>query len=120
MEKENDFYEPSSSFNFLQRYHSTKSKPAAESTAESPALQNPASTAAKDAVGAGSKLSASSPKLVTKKSTQDVWSSVFHPLGRSPTGKSQFDTAPPAGSGVSTSELYERGSSTIYLDRKDE
>mmetsp|Transcript_16977 Transcript_16977/g.36893 ORF Transcript_16977/g.36893 Transcript_16977/m.36893 type:complete len:117 (+) Transcript_16977:83-433(+) len=116
MENESEFYEPSNALNFLQRYHSAKdTKQSVESKSASPVLTDPTTAAA------GKSSATSAPKMVQKKSTQDVWSSVFHPLGRSPTGKSQFDTAPPAGSGVSTSELYDRGASgTIHLDRKDE
>uniref|UniRef100_A0A7S1A5N9 Uncharacterized protein n=1 Tax=Noctiluca scintillans TaxID=2966 RepID=A0A7S1A5N9_NOCSC len=98
---DNEFYEPSSATNFLNRYHSVRREDSKPKAQVSPKL-NPISA---------------SP------SSERVWTSVFHPLGRAPTGKSRYDyTSKPSGSGESTSEMIEKQKSTkiLNLDNPDE
>eukprot|EP00189_Rhodosorus_marinus_P005598 CAMPEP_0113968262 /NCGR_PEP_ID=MMETSP0011_2-20120614/9424_1 /TAXON_ID=101924 /ORGANISM="Rhodosorus marinus" /LENGTH=108 /DNA_ID=CAMNT_0000981309 /DNA_START=253 /DNA_END=579 /DNA_ORIENTATION=+ /assembly_acc=CAM_ASM_000156 len=91
-----DEYEPSNAANFLNRYHSWRMEKQATSPPTSPTLSSP-HTAQK------------------RNTTKDVWSSVFHPNGRAPTGASRYDawgrsskeTSPKIGGGESMSEIHD-------------
>lgn len=50
-----------------------------------------------------------------------VWSSVFHPLGKSPKGADRYDLGrKPSGMGESVSEIHDMGRMGNNLDEKKE
>ena len=93
----NDEYEPSNAGNFLDRYHSWR-----------------------DSVAKAQK---SAPRSPPAKKAENVWSNVFQPYGRSPTGASRYDKSVniSPGVGASLSEIHDISKmKTINLDEPKE
>mmetsp|Transcript_9119 Transcript_9119/g.27444 ORF Transcript_9119/g.27444 Transcript_9119/m.27444 type:complete len:104 (-) Transcript_9119:96-407(-) len=101
-----DEYSPSNASNFLERYHSWRNQQKSSASSTSPSM----------------------PKRANSQS-KDVWSSVFQPYGRSPTGHSRYDstkkspvTAPKSpDANLSMSEIHDYGKmKSISLDEPKE
>lgn len=111
-----DEYEPTGSANFLERYRS------ARSSLSIPGRLSPSSSAPNSpnvqAKPPQSPKSAQSPKTVGSPA-KDIWTRVFHPLGRSPKGASRYDLGQNSASpyGESISEIHAKGIAPIRLDR---
>jgi len=101
-----DFSDPSSGGNFLERYRAAR---AGTSPATAPAAAPSSPPALK---------TASPPRSPASSKTQAVWSSTFHPLGRSAKSASRYDSGSSHGTGASTSEMLEKKTKTISLDGK--
>lgn len=94
--------EPTSGATFLSRYRAartpsteTVAAPSAQSAAVAATPKSPAPT---------------SPKAVpAARPSAQVWGSVFHPGGRSPTTGSRYETPTAPGLGESASEMHDAG-----------
>lgn len=105
-----DFSDPSSGGNFLERYRAARAANSPTATAAAAPASPP---------GLKPTPSASSPpRSPSASKTQAVWSSTFHPLGRSAKSASRYDSAAAPGTGSSTSEMLEKKAKTISLDGK--
>lgn len=102
-----DFSDPSSGGNFLERYRAARATTSPSTTAAAAPASPPTL-----------KPSTSPPRSPSGSKTQAVWSSTFHPLGRSAKSASRYDSAAAPGTGSSTSEMLEKKAKTISLDGK--
>ncbi|KAA8494701.1 hypothetical protein FVE85_2942 [Porphyridium purpureum] len=112
MAEKDDFSEPTSMVNFLQRYHSAKE--------ESKLPRSDSQVAGSSPVLAPKKMDVPDARASaiprSTSNSQSVWTAVFHPSGSYTTGKSMFDRAPSAGMGQSTSEIIDLSDKPIQLD----
>lgn len=98
MPHEDALFEPATGGNFLERYRLARQASAPSSPATAPRA------------------------VPTRKSSQgamQVWGSVFHPLGKSPTGADRYDSTSVSkhGTGDSVSEMHDEArSSALSLD----
>lgn len=94
--------EPPNSASFLERYRQARSAPSTPVAAPAVSPASPPSPTPP---------LTESPKAVPRRAAAaQIWGSVFHPLGRSPTNASRYDHTPdPHGQGQSVSEIHDSG-----------
>lgn len=101
---EDHFQDPADAANFLSRYREARRASAPSSPAMS--IPNPPNPP--------------SPRRMSRtENARNVWGSVFHPLGKSPTSADRYDLSPGQTSapGFSASEVHSKGTG-ISLDAK--
>lgn len=106
---ENEFAEPAGATNFLERYRQARNGSSPNTTPKTGPMKG---------LRAQAPASPSSPRSSKSK---DVWSSVFHPLGKPSTKADRYDLGKKASpAGESVSEIHARGIATIHLDQPAE
>ena len=128
MEGQDDFYEPPTGANFLERYRKARphsnpsspkqgptSPPQTPKTGELPKIKLDSSPTTQ------SPQAPKSPRVAGRNRAESVWHSVFHPLGKSPKTADRYDLGRGNASpmGESASEIHAKGAGN-NLDVKKE
>lgn len=129
MSNEVDFTDPSGAGNFLQRYHQARN---ARSESESTSAKNSSTNSSNTNTSSNNKTEPQAPSspnslrpskpipIGSAASAKNVWGSVFHPLGKSPTSANRYDLGRGqlAGPGQSASEQHAKGTGIDLDDRQ--
>lgn len=128
MSNEDDFMDPSGAGNFLQRYNQARNaRSGSESnTTDGSNASSNTNSSNNDKTGqpsssAPANIRPSKPIAIgASSSAKDVWGSVFHPLGKSPTSANRYDLGrgQSAGPGQSASEQHAKGTGIDLDDRQ--
>lgn len=128
MSNEVDFTDPSGAGNFLQRYNQARSARSGSESTSADASNASSNTNTSTADKSGQQSSSAPVNIRPSKpiaigsssSAKNVWGSVFHPLGKSPTSANRYDLGrgQSAGPGQSASEQHAKGTGIDLDDRQ--
>lgn len=116
-----DFIDPSGAGNFLQRYNQVRNATSA-STSNSSSTPNTNTKQSPPAPSSPTNIPSKPVPVNRVGGAKNVWGSVFHPLGRSPTSADRYDLGRGQQSkpGYSASEVHSKGSGMSLDDRQND